>query len=43
MHVTTRIVNGLYVDSVALMRVAEETRRLPDVLSATRMSATEST
>ena len=41
MHVTTRIVNGLYVDSVALMRVAEETRRLPDVLSATVLMATD--
>jgi FdrA protein len=40
-HVAVKILSGLYVDSVALMRVAEETRRLPGVVSATVLVATE--
>lgn len=41
MHVAVKTVSGLYVDSVALMRVAEETRRLPGVASATLLVATD--
>jgi FdrA protein len=39
--VTVKIVKGLYVDSVALMRVAEAARRLPGVASAAVLMATD--
>lgn len=39
-HVSGKIVWGRYADSIALMRIADETRRLPGVTSATLVLAT---
>jgi FdrA protein len=39
-HVAGKVVKGRYVDSITLMRIADETRRLPGVISATLVLAT---
>ncbi len=39
-HVTGKTFKGRYVDSVALMRISDETRRVPGVSSATLVLAT---